>query len=631
LIKASRNVTSANSIVPATRSIIVVRMEFQTQLFRTRLCNQYTKTKIIIMIIDLPNSNYINDLRNFVNKEQDTQNHQVLDLWSQSPAKRVSEGEAIRGITIRQQSYNQLLLSCSENISKFRVGDSLRLSRGNPEGEHYDCQLIEENGNELVVKSGFNVHFDKRVRGSGWVLDKNLIDIRFLQLGILDSIDYDPRLSNYFYEMLNGEVQISFIHHRETLGRQIAESKGLNDTQIEAFSKAYAAQNYYLIQGPPGTGKTLVLAYLAEALAREGQRVLITAFTHRAINNALVKIAKVTQYPKVIKIGQFENTDDLKFEGGGVSNYEYVNSSPYYLNNYGVIIGATCYALRTKRLRELSFDTVIFDEAGQMTIPLAFAGMMAGGKSIFIGDHQQMPPVILADHKPKWVSSSIFERLYQHSPGTMLNITYRMNRAINEFPSKAFYGGKLQINPQNENKKLNFNKPPSIFTAILNPEKPDVFVEVSHKDRGMRSPEEAEIAAQLVVEAVSCGIHPKEIAVIAPYRAQGRLIRQLIREYCGNSTTIPNDCVVDTVERIQGQEREMIIISLTTSDPAHASRRAEFFFQPNRLNVAITRPKVKRIVLGSPLLFKAQSEDKSVQQNIQLFVDFYNQSEKIRV
>jgi DNA replication ATP-dependent helicase Dna2 len=88
----------------------------------------------------------------------------------------------------------------------------------------------------------------------------------------------------------------------------------------------------------------------------------------------------------------------------------------------------------------------------------------------------------------------------------------------------------------------------------------------------------------------------------------------------------PEKIVVDTVERIQGQERELVIISLTTSDPGHAAQRADFYFQPNRLNVAITRPKVKRIVVGSPLLFKAVPKEKKLQEWVEHFRALYQQS-----
>jgi DNA replication ATP-dependent helicase Dna2 len=91
------------------------------------------------------------------------------------------------------------------------------------------------------------------------------------------------------------------------------------------------------------------------------------------------------------------------------------------------------------------------------------------------------------------------------------------------------------------------------------------------------------------------------------------------------------DIVVDTVERIQGQERDIIIVSLTTSDPAHAVQRAEFYFQPNRLNVAITRPRVKRIVIGSPLLFAARPPDKRLSSWVDHFRALYEQSYIVRL
>ena len=84
--------------------------------------------------------------------------------------------------------------------------------------------------------------------------------------------------------------------------------------------------------------------------------------------------------------------------------------------------------------------------------------------------------------------------------------------------------------------------------------------------------------------------------------------------------------VVDTVERIQGQEREMIIFSMTTSDPFYAAERAEFYFQPNRLNVAITRPRVKRIVIGDPALFTTRTKSSKHNRWIENFKALYEDS-----
>src|SRR5690606_40160173 len=125
---------------------------------------------------------------------------------------------------------------------------------------------------------------------------------------------------------------------------------------------AFAAQNHYLVQGPPGTGKTWLLAHLAVALAQRGQRVLITAFTHRAINNALRKIADTTGYPYVFKVGQSYHADDL----GNVPNFERYEKIGLPVRARGVIIRATCSPGPTGRLMDVASDTVTSHEAGQI-------------------------------------------------------------------------------------------------------------------------------------------------------------------------------------------------------------------------------------------------------------------------
>ncbi len=279
----------------------------------------------------------------------------------------------------------------------------------------------------------------------------------------------------------------------------------------------------------------------------------------------------------------------------------------------------------------MQFDTVIFDEAGQVTLPLALGGLLQAEKAIFIGDHQQMAPVIVAEHTLDWVKKSIFKSIFPHAPGTMLETTYRMNEAINAFPSTAFYDGKLQPFAGIKDRRLVFTQSPRQFAEILNQNLPEVFVAVEHSGKTMRSPEEAQLAAQLVAEAYRCGVPVEEMAVVAPFRAQGRLIRQYLQEIAREQETPAlTRVVVDTVERIQGQERDLVILSLVTSDLDFAAERADFYFQPNRLNVAITRARKKRIILGSPLLFETQPKDPTLLPWVHLFRELYEQSTVVR-
>lgn len=573
-------------------------------------------------------SNLIERLDRYIDLEYDTSIKQVKEIWKKPLAERIAEGEAISEISVITKDIATLRVRCRLNISKFRVGSRLRIHKGDPY-EGISCEVLRDDGVELELKAGFNESFSG-VSGSGWTLDSDYVDIRHILKNVLSELENGNEIYQRILCTLNGDLKPKLSRQKAEQVLSEARTKGFNQKQLEAFLAAYAANNYYLIQGPPGTGKTWVLAHLAARLAQEGEKVLITAFTHRAINNALVKTAKTTGYNKICKIGQLTNATDLSWAGGSVANYEKFSFSPYSTDEKGLIIGGTCFAVRTKRLSSVEFDTVIFDEAGQVTLPLAFAGMMAGKRHIFIGDHKQMPPVVVAQHRDEQVTKSIFESLFPHAPGTMLNITYRMNQAINDFPSKQFYQGNLQAASSCANNQITLNDTPERFKAILNPQRPSVFVDLNHEKRGMRSAEEAVLSAQLVKDLIAGGIAPQEIAIIAPYRAQGRLIREEIRKLTNGQQWLEN-IVVDTVERIQGQERDVIIISLTTSDPTHAANRADFFFQPNRLNVALTRPRQKRIVIGSSKVLNTKTGDETLDKNIDIFKKFYASCAVIKV
>jgi DNA replication ATP-dependent helicase Dna2 len=117
------------------------------------------------------------------------------------------------------------------------------------------------------------------------------------------------------------------------------------------------------------------------------------------------------------------------------------HESPLAEEKGGYVVGATPFATRTKRLAHVEFDTVIFDEASQITLPLAIMGMLAGQKYIFFGDQQQLPPVLTTRLTGGALRDSVFGYLAENNFDTMLAETYRLNAELTAWPSQHFYDG----------------------------------------------------------------------------------------------------------------------------------------------------------------------------------------------
>ena len=159
--------------------------------------------------------------------------------------------------------------------------------------------------------------------------------------------------------------------------------------------------------------------------------------------------------------------------------------------------------------------------------------------------------------------------------------------------------------------------------TIVDPKNPVVFVHVDHEGYSQESPQEASVVAEIVFELVSvCGIDPKDgLCVVAAHRRQNNLIREyiarMVKEKRVDGATaqklVSPDLVIDTVERIQGQERDVVVVSLTASDEEHIKAEKDFLMMPNRMNVSFTRPRTKLIVVGSKKLFRAIPADRDQQ------------------
>jgi DNA replication ATP-dependent helicase Dna2 len=538
-------------------------------------------------------------LRSYVQSQAEAQYESLARQWARPLGERVARGWAIEGLSLAEEAKGIIRLTCARNDSRFREGDLMSLHRPgepprNPNALHVELQYDGETDIEVSLIQG-NPYFLK-ADPHDWIADQDWFDASPFYMDALNTVADSMRGRSTILPLLGGALKTRLDYARYERAAEAAHAAGLNESQVEAVAQAYAADLLHLIQGPPGTGKTWALAHLARLLAEDGQRVLVTALTHRAIHNALNKIPQVDAGLAVCKIGEPRLTGDLR-----VPNFETFDQSNFGDLAGGYVVGATPFALQTRRLSNVEFDVVLFDEASQITLPLAIMGMLAGNKYIFIGDENQLPPVTvfaLEEGAERIAQSSIFAFLSGRGDETMLNVTYRLNDVLAEWPSRTFYSSELKPSPGAAGRRLQLSERRSRWDFILDPQDPAVFLDLCHRNTTVRSRTEAETAVELILALLQHGVPPEEIGVVVPYRAQSRLIRSLLRRLIDDEGVLGR-LVVDTVERMQGQEREVVLVSFATASPAFALQMARFLFQPQRLNVSVTRPRTKLILIGS--------------------------------
>jgi DNA replication ATP-dependent helicase Dna2 len=566
----------------------------------------------------------LDDLRDFIITESENQKTQLCKRWSRPLSERISKGDAIAGLSVVSTLYDgTITLVCSRNDSRFREGDFLVLHQGNPTDPDKLLVVLEEDDEtQITVQLNDGDIYLLEKSSDGWIADEGRLDLTRFYLETLDQIaDTECGREIILPLLTENSVPRVDIQNYEIACKK-AKKAGLNVSQVEAVGYGYGTDLVHLIQGPPGTGKTFVLAHLAKMFSEDGLRVFVTALTHRAINNALNMIFDLDNSLQVCKIGRTERAKDLK-----VDNFERFFGAGFDELEEGYIIGATPFATRVSRLGNVEFDVVIFDEASQVTLPLALMGMLPAKKFLFIGDEHQLPPVTTSKSS-EIAKHSIFGYLSGRGFETMLTTTYRLNRELAEWPSRTFYQGRIQPSQNAASRKFRIPIRDSRWEDVLCPEHSVIFLNLGHQNTTIKSQEEADLVCEIVTQLIEANLPPGEIGVVVPYRVQARLIRNGLRRSLGTRKEWKN-LVVDTVERMQGQEREIILVSLTTSSPAFASQLGEFFFQPQRINVAITRPRTKLIILGSSYLLNAASDDPEVSKWIHLFKDLISSCKQI--
>jgi len=599
----------------------------------------------------LPNkpTTYSNDDRAFfvryyslLQQEGRAGEQQQAQLWQTSVEERIERGTAIRGLTpvgvprIERDGWEQCF-RCA-NTSELREGDEILLSDGNPvTGEVVTGTIVQSSSEEITIWT--------RERITHPVLldryDSDIVHVRTLQ-NLLRWLKAHAHLR----DLVAGRVRPRF------QGVTVPARRDFNAEQNQAVERALQMQDYLLIHGPPGTGKTSVIAEIVKRLCAQNQRVLLAAFTNQAVDNILkrldkegfheyIRLGHQRSVAKEIRENLLKELADKRYRDQRENEDEtYSDIVRDLLYSTPVIASTTAtwsaekYVPATE-LNEhgqaaelgLEFDVAIIDEAGQLTIPAILGALRFARRFILVGDEKQLPPLVLSkEAAEQGLNQSLFSHLKKEDDDYMQDATmaigacvalrtqYRMNKWIANFSSTVFYEKQLIAHSSIANKQLDFARKRGTYeqtsTALeqaIEPVHPLVFLDVRDDEVSREakiSNGEARAIRTLVAQFLKRGVAPQDIGVIAPYRAQVANIRRhlLTDDPASNWQGLPDDTLlsVDTVDRFQGGERMIILMSFATNyEPAEESQRRDFLTNPNRLNVALTRAQRKLIVLGS--------------------------------
>ena len=505
-------------------------------------------------------------------------------------------------VTIKCHKDDIYELNVPDNYSKLRAGDKVVIVNENSSTE-CEATIID------VFFDTLTISCDKELdTKAAFSIEQKSPDLLQALISCLEGI-YSGVPGAAFLRLLSGEEKLELVDFLKVDINNVPHFNGikkiLNKEQLEAVSAMLEYPPVHVLQGPPGTGKTAVLAAIAIATALMNREVVIIANTHHAVNNALQKIRSLDKNASLIKVGaalKAEELDDtiLKFEKfSEYYDYSYKNRKK---KRSGHIIGMTIWgAITHLGLRHHAhFRPYIslVDEASLMPLSLAtILGKTAPSVCLF-GDSRQMPPIFRPELEGNDNSVSILDYCSKNVEGvpvTALHTTYRMNEDITNVVSKSFY------EPYGITLHSAESVSDNIFTSAYLSEK-GLYSSVVYVDSSISTPlceEENEGEANAVIQMLKAllleGNAPSDLAVITPFRKQVRLIRSKAHEMI-DCEDLP---LIDTVERLQGQDVKCIILSFASSSDSYIKGIKGFLFNANRLNVMISRAKTKVVIFAS--------------------------------
>ncbi|MFJ4208490.1 TM0106 family RecB-like putative nuclease [Paenarthrobacter sp. NPDC089675] len=369
------------------------------------------------------------------------------------------------------------------------------------------------------------------------------------------------------------------------------------DGYIDAITDAVKDldNSYLAVQGPPGSGKTYVGAHVLARLVDEGWKVGVVAQSHAVVEHMLCAAVEKAGVDPERVAKEVKHNDPLPWKRCAKADVEGILAKPG-----GALIGGTAWTMVGASVPEGSLDLLVIDEAGQFSLANTMAVSRATKRLLLLGDPQQLPQVSQGTH-PEPVDESALGWLsegYNTLPpnlGYFLAHSWRMHPALCDAVSDLSYDGRLEAAPAAAKRHLEGARP-----GIA-------CVYVDHTGNSTSSPEEAaEVVRQVQAHLGLQWLDPEEdgprpldetgILVVAAYNAQVQLIKHQLREAGLGSVR------VGTVDKFQGQEAPVVIVSMAASAAGEVPRGMEFLLSRNRINVAVSRAKWRAVVVRSPEL-----------------------------
>ncbi|XP_028298854.1 DNA replication ATP-dependent helicase/nuclease DNA2 isoform X2 [Gouania willdenowi] len=396
--------------------------------------------------------------------------------------------------------------------------------------------------------------------------------------------------------------------------------KGLNKPQRQAMKKVLLSKDYTLIVGMPGTGKTTTICTVVRILHACGFSVLLTSYTHSAVDNILLKLKRFQVGFLRLGQGQKVHPDIRPYTEESVRKRVHTLSELEQLYNKELVVATTCMGIKHPIFSHRQFDFCIVDEASQISQPICLGPLFYAKKFVLVGDHQQLPPIVQnQEARSRGMDESLFKRLECHGDAVVqLNVQYRMNRQIMSLSNVLMYDGRLECGSERTATALltlpslssvqtelssfsqtHLQSDMSWMQTALLPSNPVCFLDCSKvpalesvEQGGISNYTEAALIQTLLSLLIKAGCKPSDIGVIAPYRQQLKCLSALLQ------ASVFTGVEVNTVDKYQGRDKSVIVFSFVRST-AETGHLGELLKDWRRLNVAVTRAKHKLLMVGS--------------------------------